>query len=169
MSFAYIDATALAAWAAYIMWQPCIGMDVKSAYKKRKLPAFAPPSWVFGIIWMILHLMLIVAAIFFTKYGRADSWELITGTVAFALSVLAGKYWMIAYWKRESPVFALILLAGVMIPSIIYFIVMCCIGAMTDFFYVPVIMSSVYLAWLLFALAINVYVVMNDQSKENLL
>ena len=169
MTFGYIDAASIAAWSALIFWQPCLRSSPKDGYKmlESKL-SFAPPAWIFSLVWALLYSMLVVAIVFFTKYAAQDSWELIAGTVLFVVHVLATKMWSIAFWDWNRPVVALVLLLGVMIPTLVVFIVACCLGAMSDFFYIPVIMSSIYMAWLVFAAVLNGYAVsMRRKSKQS--
>lgn len=155
MTFGYIDATAIAAWAALVFWQPSLRSDPRDMYKRR--PSFAPPAWIFPLVWTILYAMLTVAIFFFTKYTPTDSWQLITGTVVFVIHIFVNKWWGVVFWDWKRPGVALFLLVGIMLPTIVFFLVLCCLN--TEFFYVPVIMCGIYIVWLLFATVLNVYYV----------
>ena len=36
--------------------------DVRAVYESLDLPAFAPPAWIFGVVWPLLYLLLGIAA-----------------------------------------------------------------------------------------------------------
>lgn len=39
-----------------------LSMNAKEVYSSLRLPDFAPPNWLFGIIWPVLYLLLGIAA-----------------------------------------------------------------------------------------------------------
>ncbi|MCI8497464.1 MAG: tryptophan-rich sensory protein [Clostridiales bacterium] len=39
-----------------------LSLNAKEVYSSLRLPDFAPPSWLFGVIWPILYLLLGIAA-----------------------------------------------------------------------------------------------------------
>jgi len=58
-----IAAAGLGAWAS---------ADARTFYAELKLPAWAPPGWLFGPVWSVLYLMMAVAA---WQVWRAHGWR----------------------------------------------------------------------------------------------
>jgi len=51
-------------------------MDYQSSYIDQKLPPLAPPSWLFGVVWPFLYLLIIIS------YGWIF-WRAFKGQVSF--------------------------------------------------------------------------------------
>lgn len=126
-------------------------------YTRRK-PSWGPPAWAFGPAWFLLYAMTTLAGYYFIKMVPADSWQLIAGFTLYTTHMAANKCWSIFFWNgtKNGPLAALLILLLLMLPTAIAFLV---IAALDGFylFAVPVALWAVYLAWLLYALALNAY------------
>lgn len=62
-------------------------MDARSWYSQLIKPAWAPPSWVFGIVWPILYAIIAVSfgAVFYKALTKQIHWRV---ALPFALNLL---------------------------------------------------------------------------------
>jgi len=154
------DALALLGLAAFNYMQfltPRSDGNSNSWYNNNR-PAWGPAGWIFGPAWFLLYAMTTITGYYFLKMVPADSWQLIAGFTLYTVHMAANKLWSVFFWggTKSGPFYALLMLCLVMLPTGIAFIV---IAAIDQFylFAVPVALWAVYLAWLLYALTLNVY------------
>lgn len=68
----------------------------------------------------------------------------------------ANKYWSVLFWDMEDPESAVNVLVFVMLPTGVALMVSFIINQ-TGLYWVPVMLLSIYIAWLLYAAALNVH------------
>jgi benzodiazapine receptor len=156
--FSANDALGLLGLAAFNYFQLHQAPDDRGWYEKKK-PSWGPPGWAYGVIWGLLYAMTTVVGYYFFKMVPADSWQLIAGFALYTTHMAANKLWSVFFWSptsKQGPLIAALILGCIMLPTGIAFLV---IAALDGFylFAVPVSLWSVYMAWLLYALALNVY------------
>ena len=110
---------------------------------------------------------------YFTRNVQADSWNLILGVVMYIVHMLgewnetvswkkltffhkANKYWSVLFWDMNDPESAVNVLVFVMLPTSVALMVAFIINQ-TGIFWVPVMLLSIYIAWLIYAAALNVH------------
>jgi tryptophan-rich sensory protein len=163
------DALGLLGLAAFNYFQLRQTPDDDRWYKNKR-PPWGPPSWLYGGIWSLLYAMTTVAGYYFIKMVPADSWQLIAGFTLYTVHMAANKLWSVFFWAprmRSGPLVAALVLGLIMIPTAIGFLV---IAAFDGFylFAVPVVLWSIYLVWLLYALALNIYWVQHAHPTGSL-
>ena len=48
-------------------------MDQQSYYLSQKMPPLSPPSWIFGVVWPFLYLLIIISyGMVFYKWSRGE-------------------------------------------------------------------------------------------------
>lgn len=121
-------------------------------------PRWGPPSWLFPLAWFLLYAMTTVAGYYFFKMVPDDSWQLVAGFTLYAVHMVANKMWSVFFWSgmKRGPLLALIILVAIMLPTGIAFVVIAGIDRF-DLFAVPVTLFSIYMAWLLYATALNIH------------
>ncbi len=156
--FGFQEATAVAALGALVFVQIAQTMmkqrGKKNKYYEDHKPHFAPPNYVFPIVWSILYVALTIGAFYFLQNTVPDTWQYILGFVMFMIHIVFNKLWSVVFWDFKNPSAALGILLGVLIPTGIVWLVASIVNQ-TGLYYVNVIMLCLMIPWLLFAAALN--------------
>lgn len=134
-------------------------------YSTLTLPAFAPPSWVFGPAWTTLYTLMGIALFLVWRTrgartlnaskeetrvrGRART----IGLYMFGIQMVLNLLWSIIFFGMQSPIAALIdiILLDIFIAlTIVYFYRVRVSAAL---------LLTPYMAWILFATALNLGIV----------
>lgn len=155
--FGFLEAAALAAWAAFCFWQ--LGHIESDASKTRYKPGrmwwmLSYRMFTMSFVWVgILH----TGAIFyFTQNCAADSWQFIMGFVSFVVHALVFKAWWYMYWhgtskgRKQSSTGLLFL----MFVTAVLFVVSIVTEQSSPLWYVALIWFGVYILWLLWTAVI---------------
>lgn len=158
MTFGFLQCMAISAWIPLIFMQftHYTSMSDQSWYttKKRR---WMPPAWIFPLAWTLLYSAMVVMMYFFTQDTLADSWQLITGFTIFIFHIALNKEWSVYFWDRKRPDIAFWILILGMIPTGLILYVPFVVDNQTPLYFIPVIMVTLYNAWLLFAAILNYY------------
>ncbi len=118
-------------------------------YRALEKPSWNPPSWVFGPVWTVLYLAMGVAAwrVWLTKERQ--------GGLTLPLSLWVGQLalnlgWTFAFFQQRSP------LAGVVVIVLLWVAIAATILAFAPKSKLAALLMSPYLAWVSFAMALNV-------------
>lgn len=156
MVFGFIECVAVVAWATLIFWQWTSYTSMKSTkWYTDKKPGWMPPSWVFPLAWTLLYSALTIMMFYFTKETAADSWQLIVGFVLFLVHIALNKEWSVAFWDRKNLNQAFWILLVGMLPTSLVLYVPFVVNQTSELYYVPVIMVTIYNAWLIYAAFLN--------------
>jgi len=122
--------------------------DVASWYPTLAKPAFTPPSWVFGPVWVLLFALLGVAAYLIHRDGvgedRGVALRLFVGQ--FALNVS----WTLAFFGGRSIVGGLVVIVALWIAVVATVVAFDRVNRAAALLLLP------YLAWVTFAAVLNV-------------
>jgi len=114
-------------------------------------PWFTPPDWVFGPVWAALYMMMGIAAFLVWREGKIAARAAL---LAFAFQLLVNALWTPAFFGMRSTV------AGLAVISVL----VVAVGVSTWMFYrvkrSAAILMLPYLAWVSFALALNLAIVL---------
>lgn len=152
--FGFNEATAVVAWGVFTFVQLTTARHRK--WYDDKAPAWFPPPWVFGLVWPILYAACTTAIFYHVQIAAADSWQLVVGVVLYIVHMLANKLWSVLFWDWRRPGAALATLV-IMILTLIGLIVSSAMLPSGTLFWVPVMLESVYMVWLVFATVMNGY------------
>ncbi len=76
-------------------------------YQTLTLPSFAPPSWVFGPVWITLYLLMGLSLFLVLRQGQLG--VPIQGAVLiFAVQLFLNVLWSFLFFGLESPLFGLV-------------------------------------------------------------
>lgn len=155
--FGFTEAAAAVAWGVFTFYQFSSMTNVRSEYERDR-PRWAPPGWVFPLVWTLLYAALSVGIFYFTQVCAPDSWQLIVGVVAYIFNIVCNKMWSYLFWDLRRRTAAMNVLIFCMLPSCAALIVASSVGQQSDGLYlVPLIVFAVYTAWLVYALVLNIY------------
>lgn len=126
--------------------------SVGTWYQVLRKPPWNPPDWVFGPVWTLLYLLMAVAAWLVWRRTGLSGAPQVWG--AFFLQLALNVVWSALFFGLRSPLVALldlILLIAAIVMTILCFLKTSRTGA---WLLLP------YLAWVLYALTLNVAIVM---------
>lgn len=120
-------------------------------YDELKKPPFQPPGWVFSPAWTTIFCLLAVATWQVARAGKAR-----TALWLYALQLLLNVTWSLLFFALARPMWALVEI-----------VVLTAIVAAMVYQYSRIrraagLMLVPYVVWLLFATALNAWIVMNN-------
>lgn len=127
-------------------------------YQSLDKPSFNPPAWAFGVVWPILYVMqglalaLVIHAVGATERQRA----LVLFAIQFALNLLWSPLFFGAHETRIAA-YVIAAMLGVALPTTWRFFQ---VRRAAGLLMLP------YLAWLAFALALNIAIVQLNPDAE---
>ncbi len=130
-----------------------IASNTVEIYGRLSLPLFAPPSYVFGIAWTILYLMMGLAS-YYIYFSKAIKKLKIKAFILYFLQLGINFFWTYFFFVLEWRLFAffwLLLLIFVVILSLKYF---------WDISKIAYCLFIPYFFWLIFAgyLNLSIYI-----------
>jgi benzodiazapine receptor len=121
--------------------------SVSSWYPTLVKPSYNPPSYLFGIVWPILYLLMAIAAWLCWRQG---GWSLQAFPLTlFLIQLLVNALWSYLFFGLRSPILGLVgivHLDGLVAVTVIRFAT---VRPLAGVLLIP------YLAWILFATAVN--------------
>lgn len=117
-------------------------------YQALELPAFAPPSWLFGPVWTVLYAMIGVAG---WLLWRARGWDLAVGL--WAAQLVLNLAWTPLFFAAEQYAWAL---ADIVVLDLL---VLALVGLAWGRTRVAALLLVPYLAWIGFATALTLEIV----------
>ncbi|ADG80724.1 TspO and MBR like protein OS=Tsukamurella paurometabola (strain ATCC 8368 / DSM / CCUG 35730/ CIP 100753 / JCM 10117 / KCTC 9821 / NBRC 16120 / NCIMB 702349/ NCTC 13040) OX=521096 GN=Tpau_4155 PE=3 SV=1 [Tsukamurella paurometabola] len=120
--------------------------DAASAYGRLQQPSWAPPSWVFGPVWGVLYVLMAIAA---WRVWRADPRPGNRAITVYGVQLLLNLAWSPLFFAMEQRGWALVdivLLDVLVIATLLAF-------RSRDRLAAGLLVP--YLAWILFATALN--------------
>lgn len=116
-------------------------------YRSLEQPSFAPPGWVFGPVWTLLYVGMIIAA--WRLLGLEASRERTRALVLFYAQLLLNALWSFAFFAFQSPAAGLVVLAALTALVLAAIRVFAPLDRTAALLFVP------YAAWVVFASALN--------------
>ena len=124
---------------------------ISSWYVTLNKPAFNPPGWLFGPVWVILYtLMGIAAYLVWQRWGESNlaKWAVILFLVHLAFNAL----WSILFFGLKNPMFAFFEIIFLLIMIVSVSIMFLQIDKRAFFMMLP------YIIWVSFAMVLNFYI-----------
>lgn len=134
----------LAAVAAAAIVGALAATDARSVYSGLELPPFAPPAWLFGPVWTVLYLLIAVAGWLYWRAGGDRR-----GLIWFFAQLILNAGWTPLFFAAGAYTVAfaeIILLDAAIVVTALYFRRASRVSAA---------LLLPYLAWTLFATALN--------------
>jgi benzodiazapine receptor len=121
---------------------------VSSWYLTLKKPAWTPPSSVFAPVWIVLYLLMGIAAFLVWKKGLAH--EAVRAALAlFIVQLVLNALWSAAFFGLPSPLAGLIVIAALWVMILATTVAFFRISTGAGLLLVP------YLLWVSFAASLN--------------
>ncbi|MBV1703207.1 MAG: tryptophan-rich sensory protein [Hyphomicrobiales bacterium] len=107
-------------------------------------PGFNPPNWLFGPVWTVLYLAMMVAAWRVLRIGPTRA-----AIAAFAFQLVLNAAWSFAFFGGHSPGFGLVVILALDAA------VLATIAAFARLDRAAALLLVPYAAWIAFATALN--------------
>lgn len=117
-------------------------------YKALKLPPLSPPSWLFGVVWPLLYILMGIAA-YLIYISSAGPQKIKKALLSYALQLAVNFSWSIIFFRFQAYGLALAVLALLILLVTIMFIFFFDINKTAALLIVP------YYIWLLYAYYLN--------------
>ncbi len=122
--------------------------NARSVYNGLELPSFAPPAWLFGPVWTVLYLGIAVSGWLYWK-SRGDR----RGLVWYAVQLVLNAAWTPLFFAGGLYTLAL---ADIVLLDVAIVVTALCFRRSSP---VSAALLLPYLAWTLYATALNVAIV----------
>lgn len=127
------------------------GLDVSTYYSQLIKPGFAPPGYVFPIVWTILYTLMGISSYIVMKNGY-DLYKVKDGMFYYWLQLFLNFIWSILFFGLDLRFTSLIVIAMLLIVVSIMIYKFYKINKAAAYINIP------YLLWLLYALFLNYYI-----------
>jgi benzodiazapine receptor len=124
---------------------------MNSWYKKLNRSKLSPPSWVFGIVWPILYLLMTVS--FLIVQRNKKCFPFCSPLVFFIIQLGFNLIWTTLFFKMKLPLLALIDLTLTIIFTFITYYQFNSISKFGSYLLLP------YMMWICFAFYLNLHIV----------
>jgi len=116
-----------------------------------------PPSWVFGVVWTILYIML---AISFILTVRSKKCKRICKPLGFFIAQLVlNLLWTTIFFRWEQIILAFVFIILIIILTVITIVLMRKITRIGAYMLIP------YVIWLCFAAYLNGYIMVMNKKE----
>ncbi len=126
-------------------------MNSQDIYSRINTPFFAPPSFLFPIVWIFLYILMGVSAyLIYTSHTSPESKQ--AALTIYAISLIVNFIWPIIFFNTNAYTF-----------SFIWILLLCLLVALTIFVYYKINKLAAYLQipyfiWIIFAAILNLFI-----------
>ncbi len=117
-------------------------------YVSLEKPAFTPPDWIFAPVWIILYVMMGVAAGIVWSKGFYHKWVQ-TALYHFGFQLLLNGFWSLLFFGLKEPFWALLDIVVLFVLILITFKWFKIVSNTAAYLLIP------YALWVLYAAALN--------------
>ncbi len=119
-------------------------------YQNLRQPAFAPPQFIFPIVWTVLYILMGISS-YMVYSRRTDANEVDVGAalMLYALSLILNVAWVLSFFKFQK------LLASVAIIFVLVIVICAMIYAFSKVSRLAAALQLPYLVWSIFAAFLN--------------
>jgi len=136
-------------------------MDSKQWYLKTKRPSWAPPSWLFGPVWSVLYILIIISfGYVFTKVFKGDIGFIIV--LPFILNIIFNILFSPIQWVLRSNLLSSIDILFMIITLVWLMVVIYPYYTWISYIQIP------YLLWILFAGILQTVITVLNWGTERL-
>lgn len=121
------------------------GMEV---YQMLNQPAFAPPGWLFPVVWTILYVLMGIAS-YLVLESNADKTEILEGMILYGYQLVVNFFWPIFFFQFQWYLFSFIWLVALWVLIIMTMIEFYQVSKTAAYLLIP------YLVWVTFAGCLN--------------
>lgn len=121
------------------------GMEV---FQMLNQPAFAPPGWLFPVVWTILYVLMGIASHLVLE-SNADKTEILEGMILYGYQLVVNFFWPIFFFQFQWYLFSFIWLVALWVLIIMTMIEFYQVSKTAAYLLIP------YLVWVTFAGCLN--------------
>ncbi len=122
--------------------------SIDTWYTSLNKPFFTPPNWIFAPVWIIIYLMMGIAAGIVWSRGLYHKWVK-TALYHFGFQLLLNAAWSIFFFGLQNPFIALLDIIALLILLLFTFKRFKVVNTTAAYLLIP------YIAWVAFATALN--------------
>lgn len=115
--------------------------------------SLTPPGYIFSLVWGVLYLLMGISAGLVWSMRTLYSWLL---TILFVVQLIINLAWSFTFFWMKSPAAGLVVLVLLFVCVVLY-VVGCYKQSRA-----AALMNIPYVVWLLYAMFLNSYIVMNN-------
>lgn len=124
-------------------------------YAGLEKPSYTPSDRVFGVVWPVLYVVMVLAARLAWNHPMRQKKPLVRrGRALFWIQLMLNFAWVPVFFGLENPQYGLVCMAAVCFFAVLTFLSFWRIRAVAGILFVP------YLAWLGFAALLNYQIVL---------
>ena len=112
-------------------------------------PAFTPPGWFIGLVWIILYTLMGLALFLVIREGTEKP-EVKAALIIFALQLVVNVLWSLAFFGLKSP------LAGIVVILILWVLILLTIIRFLPISRAAALLMVPYILWVSFAAFLNI-------------
>ena len=126
----------------------------KKWYDNLKKSKYSPPDKVFGIVWPILYLLMIIS--FYLVISDKECYPYCNALNFFILQLILNLSWTTIFFKMKKIKLAFLAIITILILTVITFYKFYKINKFGSYLLIP------YILWLSFASYLNLHIVINN-------
>ncbi|HSQ89045.1 TspO/MBR family protein [Romboutsia sp.] len=138
-------------YASSFISQLLAGVEISTYYSQLIKPGFAPPSFIFPIVWTILYILMGISAYKIMKKGY-ELQKVKDAMFYYWLQLALNFMWSILFFGMDLRFTALVTLVVLFIVVVVMVIKFAKIDKKAAYLNIP------YIIWLLYALALNYFI-----------
>jgi len=147
--FGFIGVCLLAGLAGSLLIIPAI----PEWYASLQKPSFTPPEWVFRIVWIVLFILMGIAA-YLVWVNGARKKERANAILLFAIQLVLNVMWVFVFFGMHNLQGGFLVAVGLLLAITLTIVKFAKISGKAALLLVP------YLLWIIFATALNFSVVL---------
>lgn len=122
----------------------------KKWYSSLKKPLLTPPSYIFGIVWPILYILISISA--YIVWKNEKCFPYCSALTFFFIQLFFNLSWSNIFFKKKDVITGLYIIIYMIIFTLLTMLKFYNIDINSFYLLIP------YLVWITFALYINVYI-----------
>lgn len=123
--------------------------NTQDFYNSLIKPSFAPPSYVFGIVWTILYILIGIASFLVVKGGIENS-GVTEAFKAYIFNLVMLFLWPLVFFNLNNLWLSLIIIIIALFTAVSVFFKFYSINKAAGYLYLPLVL------WILFATVLNI-------------
>jgi len=123
-------------------------------YNKLNKSKLTPPGWIFGPVWTILYITMLISSYLIFKEKKCYLW--CYALTLFVIQLIFNLLWTPLFFRLKNPKLALLDLFLLLLFLALTIIEFLKINKIAGYILIP------YLIWCLFALYLNIYILINN-------
>lgn len=128
-----------------------ITMDNQNIYEIINVPSFAPPGWLFPIVWTILYILMGISSYIIYEENDINSSSALK---VYGLQLFVNFFWSIIFFNLKNFTFAFIWIILLLFLIIVMIYRFANINKLAAYLNIP------YLLWVAFASVLNLSIVL---------